>query len=361
MSSSKQPYRNGKSVFIIAEIGTAHNGSTAKAQDLIHAARDAGADCVKFQYVIADEIVHPKTGKVTLPGGYISLYRRFQELEQPPEFYHKIKETAEISGLTFLCSPFGTESAQELIRMEVPAIKIASPELNHYPLLNTVKDFPLIMSTGVSTLEDIAKAVSLTKDDSMLLHCITSYPAPEKEYNLKVIQTLRSIFGRETGVSDHSRDPVLVPALAAALKASAIEKHITLSAADGGLDDPIALEPNDFSLMCKSVRLAEAEGYNGTLERLVRAYDPGLIVQILGDGVKRLATSEAANYFTTNRSIISTRTIAKGEEFTSENVALLRSEKNITPGLPPDYLDIVLGHRASRDIENGRGITRDSM
>lgn len=350
-----------KNIFIIAEIGTSHNGSTGKAQDLIHAARDAGADCVKFQYVIADEIIHPETGNVTLPGGDISLYQRFKELEQPPEFYHKIKETAENSGLTFLCSPFGIESAKELIRMEVQAIKIASPELNHYPLLDTVKDYPLIMSTGVSTLEDIAKAVSRTMEESILLHCITSYPAPEKEYNLKVIHALRSIFGRETGVSDHSKDPVLVPALAAALKASVIEKHITLSGAGSGLDDRIALEPNDFSQMCKSVRLAETEGYNATLDRLMNKYDPEFVVQILGDGVKRLAPSETANYLTTNRSIISTRTVLKGEQFTEENIALLRSEKNITPGLAPDYLEIVLGRRASRDIKNGSGITKDVL
>ncbi len=359
MSLSKKLPGTGKSVFIIAEIGTSHNGSIQKAYDLIHSARDAGADCVKFQYVIADEIIHPETGKVKLPGGSISLYQRFKDLEQPPEFYHKLKESAEDAGLTFLCSPFGKESAEELIRMNVDAIKIASPELNHYPLLETVKEFPLIISTGVSTLEDIAKAVSVIPEETAILHCITSYPAPESEYNLKVMQNLRSIFGKKTGVSDHSKDPLLVPSLAAALKAYAVEKHITLSSEDGGLDDPIALDHKGFALMCRSIRLAEKEGFNATMERLIASYDAETVISILGDGAKRLAPSEKDNYLTTNRSIISIKDIAEGQEFSKENIALLRSEKNISPGLSPEYFDLILGKRASREIISGTGITKD--
>lgn len=357
MNTSKKLPGSAGSVFIIAEIGTSHGGSIKKAFELIHAARDAGADCVKFQYVIADEIIHPKTGRVKLPGGDISLYRRFKDLEQPPEFYLKLKNEAEKSGMVFLCSPFGKESARQLAEMNVEAIKIASPELNHYPLLEAVKGFPLIMSTGVSTLEDISKAVSMVKSDTALLHCITAYPAPEEEYNLKVILSLRAIFNMKTGVSDHSRNPVLIPSIAASLKAYAIEKHITLSADDGGLDDPIALNPEDFSVMCSSIRTAEREGYNETLERLLYNFDTDLVFKILGDGVKKLAPSERNSYRTTNRSIMAVADIKKGEILSSRNTALLRSEKSLSPGLPPDYLPLIIGRPASKDIPSGSGIT----
>ncbi|MFW6313793.1 MAG: N-acetylneuraminate synthase family protein, partial [Spirochaetota bacterium] len=218
--------------YIVAEIGTGHEGDIDRAQELIHAARECGADCAKFQYVLAREIVHPATGAVNLPGGATPLFERFSNLEQPVDFYARLKELCEKHAIDFLCTPFGIESARELRTLAPAAVKIASPELNHTELLTEVASYalPLIVSTGVSRLSDIEYALSiLGTRDVTLLHCITAYPAPEEEYNLRLIASLRSAFGVPVGLSDHSEDPALVPGLAAALGATVVEKHFTLS------------------------------------------------------------------------------------------------------------------------------------
>ncbi|GAH56234.1 unnamed protein product, partial [marine sediment metagenome] len=206
----------GAPCLIVAELGSAHLGDLERAYQLIDSAADAGADCVKFQLIIADEIVHPRTGVIDLPGGKIPVYQRFKKLERGVEFYAEIKEYAEKRGAIFLCSAFGIESARLLRSLNIQAIKIASPELNHYPLLEEVAGYnvPLILSTGVSTLGDIEKALAVTCSTSgktILLHCVTSYPAPEDDYNLKLIPNLSALFGTTVGVSDHSKDPLLIP------------------------------------------------------------------------------------------------------------------------------------------------------
>jgi len=348
---------NTNSVFIIAEIGTSHNGDIKKAEDMITAAAEAGVDCVKFQYVIAKEIVHPKTGKILLPGGSITLYKRFLQLEQKPDFYAELKQITEKYNLSFLCTPFGLESAENLIKLGVDKFKIASPELNHYPLLEKVKDYQLILSTGVSTLGDIEKALSCIQKEAALLHCITSYPAPEEEYNLRVISSLRAIFGIPVGVSDHSKDPILVPVLSTAMGGSFIEKHFTLSRNDDGLDDPIAVIPNELSQMCKEVRKAEQKESEETIKYLNDIYGNQKIETVLGTGIKKLAPSEAASYKTTNRSIMAITDIKKGEKFTDKNIVLLRSEKNLSPGLAPEFLTEILKRKSIRNIKSGTGIT----
>lgn len=359
MNTNKHLPDNKHRVFIIAEAGTSHNADILKAFDLIHAARDAGADCVKFQYVIADEIIHPKTGNVSLPGGSISLYKRFEELEQKPDFYEKLKYESEKSRLTFLCTPFGIRSAENLKKMQVSAIKIASPELNYYPLLDCVNDFPLILSTGVSTLGDIDRSLDHCPEETAILHCITAYPAPEIQYNVKVIPNLQKVFNKPVGISDHSLNPLLVPSLAASMKIYALEKHITLSNNDSGLDDPIALNPKDFSQMCSAVREAEKSGYNETLEKMIYMFGAEKVFATLGDGKKKLAPVEKPSYKTTNRSIMAIKYIPKGTAFTKDNIALLRSEKSLSPGLTPEYFDIILHKKAARNILNGSGITED--
>ena len=181
-------------VMIIAEIGTGHGGNIGKAKDLIDAAAESGADCAKFQIVYADEILHPDTGFVNLPGGKIRLYDRFRELEVKADFYAEIAAYCEKKGLIFLASPFGLKSLSELEALNPPCIKIASPELNHFPLLRATAATrrPIVLSSGVSRLGDIERALESTADtpERVLLHCDTSYPAPEEEYNLSVLESL---------------------------------------------------------------------------------------------------------------------------------------------------------------------------
>jgi sialic acid synthase SpsE len=358
---------------VIAEIGTGHEGSSAKAQELVDAAAESGADCAKFQCVFAQEIIHPNTGFVPLPGGKIALYERFRALEADEDFYAGIKEYAESKGLIFLCTPFGARSAALLRKIGVGAMKIASPELNHLPLIDEIASYglPTILSSGVSTLADIDRTLrrfasswpSGAKTDPAvaLLHCVTSYPAPSSDYNLRVLSAFRVLFGIPVGVSDHSLDPVLIPALSVASGGSIVEKHICLSRGDSGLDDPIALPPDPFARMTKAIRIAESSRPEVTIASLASEYGKDAVEAALGDGVKRLAPSEEANYRRTNRSIHAMRDIKPGEAFTSENLALLRTEKVLKAGLDPELLPALLGRVAARDIPSGEGIEWDDV
>ena len=362
---------------IIAEIGTSHEGSLEKAKLLVDAAAGAGADAVKFQWVYADEILHPKTGFVSLPTGNIPLYERFRQLECPVDFYRQMVDYVHSKGCKFCCSPFGLRSLKELLSLKPDILKVASPELNHYPMLKEIARYrkeqiargevpvPLVLSSGVSKLTDIQKAVDIVgRDGVSLLHCITNYPAPESEYNLKVIGTLKNNFNIECGVSDHSLDPVLVPCLSVACGGSVIEKHITLSRQTMGLDDPVALEPEPFALMVHVVHQTEATfrhygdvvGLERTIDQLSEQFGREKVMAVLGDGVKKLAPAEEANYGRTNRSLHFMRSMKAGEVIGKADIAVLRTEKVLTPGISPEYLDDVIGKTLACDVEDGEGV-----
>lgn len=353
-------------VLVIAEIGTGHGGDPRKGRRLIDAAIDAGADCVKFQHVYADEIIHPETGLVPLPGGPTRLYDRFKALQTDAGFLGAMQEAARARGALFLCTPFGPESARELHDMGVLAMKIASPELNYVQLLDQIASYrlPTIISSGVSMLSDIEFALGRFAnglETLALLHCVTAYPAPETDYNLRVLKPLHELLGVAVGVSDHSIDPILVPALAVASGASIVEKHICLSRHDDGLDDPVALEPHDFARMTAAIRSAQRMAPEDTIKALEDDYGAERVEATLGDGRKRLAPSELANYERTNRSIHARRPIARGETLSELNLAILRTEKVLRPGLQPKMLPVVAGRRAARDIPDGQGLTWDDV
>lgn len=370
-------------VHISAEIGTSHGGSLEKAYQLIDVAVDAGADSVKFQWVYAHEILHPNTGLVQLPGGEIPLYERFQQLEVPASFFQQVRDYARSKGCQFICSPFGLKSLEELAALSPDAIKIASPELNHHPLLQRLAEIrqeqrlqgrtpvPVIISSGVSTLADIEQALEILSNYGegntqgiTLLHCVTSYPAPEEEYNLQVLQNLGGIFGVEVGVSDHSLDPHLVPVLATACGAHFIEKHITLSRQTEGLDDPVALEPAQFASMVQRVRQWETPiknygcqcGASIIMEELEEEYGKDRVKSVLGTGIKKLAPAERANYGRTNRSIHVLNDMKAGDIITQDSIAILRTEKILEPGLAPKYFSQIIGARLSKDIAAGQGV-----
>ena len=362
---------------IIAEIGTSHEGSVEKARQMVDSACDSGADCIKFQWVYADEILHPKTGFVKLPTGNIPLYERFCQLELPPSFYKEMLDYVHSKGCTFCCSPFGVRSMRELLEIKPDYVKIASPELNHFKMLQVLRDFrdeqikrgekpvPVIVSSGVSKLCDIEKALEILGTDGVsLLHCITSYPAPEDEYNVRLVKTLSSIFGVETGISDHSLDPILVPVLSTACGGTIIEKHFTLSRETDGLDDPVALEPEQFATMVHVVHQTEAvlrhygndEGFNRAIDQLSEQFGKEKVSAVLGNGVKKLAKAESANYGRTNRSLHFMRALKKGEKIGEGDIAILRTEKILTPGISPEFYDTILGSTLIRDVEDGSGV-----
>lgn len=359
------------SVVIIAEIGTSHEGCLEKAKELVKASCEAGADCIKFQWVYADEILHPKTGFVDLPTGRIPLYERFKQLEVEPQFFLELQECVHSYGKKFMCSPFGIRSLEELFAQNPDYIKIASPELNHYPMLERLlelelnlpeeKRIPIVLSSGVSTFKDIKKALvilePLKKQNLVtLLHCVTSYPAPPKDYNLRVLEYLQKELEINIGVSDHSLDPLLVPTLSLTCGSTMIEKHITLSTDTDGLDDPIALNPHDFNKMVLSIKKHEKSPKTAIIKQLHEDFDAKLIQDTLGTGIKQLANSESQNYGRTNRSIHFMRDMKKGEVITEKDIAVLRTEKILSVGISPEHYKAVIGKRLLQDVSDGDGL-----
>jgi sialic acid synthase SpsE len=362
---------NARRVLVVAELGTSHDGDLAKAKELADAAGEAGADCIKFQMVYADEILHPRTGETALPGGGVRLYERFKQLEVPPGFFAEMKAHVEKRGLLFLCTPFGPRSAGDLRALGPELVKIASPELNYTGLIREIAAWklPVILSSGVSKLGDIEAALELLEGPAAaesrgrvcLLHCVTAYPAPEIEYNLRVLPNLSRIFGLPVGLSDHSLDPELVPALGVSQGAALIEKHFCLSRDDPGLDDPIALPPPLFARMVRAVRRASDAGPEETMAAYSRDRGAALVESVLGSGIKALAPVERANYTRTNRSIHALREIRAGETIGPGDFAVLRTEKNLRPGLSPRWEAQIAGKTARRDIPAGEGIEFDDI
>lgn len=362
---------------IIAEIGTSHEGSLKKAFEMIEEAAFCGADAIKFQWVYADEILHPETGFVKLPTGNIRLYDRFLQLECDKDFYKKCLDFVHEKKCKFCCSPFGLKSLEDLLSINPDIVKIASPELNHYPMLKNLAEYrenqkkngknpiPVIVSTGVSKLSDIEKALEILGTENVsLLHCITSYPAPEDEYNLKVVENLKNIFGIETGVSDHSLNPVLVPVLSIAEGGTIIEKHITLSKKTLGLDDPVALETEEFALMVHEVHQSEATlrhygkelGRKRIIEQMSEQFGKEKVCAVLGDGIKKLAKAETQNYGRTNRSLHFMHDLKAGDFVSKNDIGVLRTEKVLTPGISPKFFDVILGSKLSKNVKSGDGV-----
>ena len=374
---------NKPATYIIAEIGTSHGGSLEKAYELIDAAKNAGADCAKFQWIYADEILHPKTGYVQLPTGSISLYERFKSLEQPVSFYKSVQAYTKQQGLDFGCSPFGIKSLRKLYLLNPDMIKIASPELNHYPMLKELvkletrlfsKRIPVVISSGVSLMSDIEKALQILKplyadnraDERKLppvslLHCSTSYPAPETEYNLSLLDTLTKEFGIPTGVSDHSLDPLLVPLISVAAGGTIIEKHITLSKETDGLDDPVALTPDEYADMTKKVREIANLDHDMLIAELSDMFGEEMLETIMGDGEKKLAPSEKQNYTRTNRSIHVMNDMKIGQRIHKKDIAVLRTEKILSPGMSPEFFHDIIGKRLKVNVSAGSGLIQNML
>lgn len=375
MNKQKKEFKIGSHIFscknplVIAEIGTSHNGDFEKAKALIDTAFYAGASAVKFQIVYAEEILHPKTGMVDLPSGKIDLYEKFRELEVPISFYKELHSYTKSKGLLFSASPFGIKSADELLSLEPDFIKIASPELNYSKLLRHCAGFnlPMILSTGVSLLSDIEKALHEVRRinsnlQTALLHCITAYPAPESEYNISVIKNLTDIFNIPTGLSDHSMDPFLVPLLCLANGGFIIEKHICLSRKEGGLDDPVALEPEMFKKMCNSLKTAAKLTELEIVKYILNlGYPNQKIMEVIGSGEKKLSNSEKDNYGKTNRSLHYIRDLKKDSVITKDDIAVLRTEKELTQGELPDLFDFFIGAVLQKDITSGAGVKMEDF
>ncbi len=331
----------GHPVYIIAELSANHNQDFERAQRIVHAAKEAGADAVKLQTYTADTITIPSDRKsFRIGGGTLwdgrTLYGLYREAYTPWDWQPKLKVLAEELGLDLFSSAFDATAVDFLEQMNVPAHKIASPELVDLPLIQKMARTgkPLLISTGMATLEEIDEAVSAALEAGCtqiaLLRCSSSYPAPVEEMNLRSLPDLSSRFNLPVGLSDHT--PGIAASVAAvALGACIIEKHLTLSRSDGGPDAAFSLEPQEFKELVDSIRMAE---------------------KALGE-VHYGPTSHELRALPFRRSLFVVRDMKKGEMFTEENVRSIRPAE----GLAPKYLGEILGRRAVCDIESGTPLT----
>lgn len=323
--------------FIIAELSANHGHDINIAKDTIKAAKEAGADAIKIQTYTADTLtIDCDNEYFKLDSGTIwdgrTLYDLYSEAYTPWEWQKELMEYANSIGLIFFSTPFDKTAVDFLEELDVPVYKVASFEIMDIPLIEYIasKGKPMIMSTGVASLSDIEEAVNACKrmenDQIILLKCTSSYPAKIEDANLNTITNMKETFGVEVGLSDHTLG-ITVPVVSVALGAKVIEKHFILDKSIGGPDASFSLEPQEFKQMVYAVRDAE---------------------KALGK-VDYSMSEKKRNNRLLGRSLFVVKDIKAGEKFTEENVRSIRPGY----GLPPKYLNEIVGKISNKDIERG--------
>jgi N-acetylneuraminate synthase len=332
-----RPIAGNAPVYIIAELSANHGQQLNQALDLLRIAQECGADAVKLQTYTPDTItIRSSRPEFRVGGGTLwdgkNLYDLYAEAFTPWEWQPKLKALADDLGIALFSTPFDPTAVDFLERMNVPAYKIASFEAVDLPLIEKVARTgkPIILSTGMATLAEIAEAVDAIRaaghTQLALLKCTSAYPAPPEDMHLRTIPHLAEAFGVPVGLSDHTLG-IAVPVAAVALGACIIEKHLTLSRGVPGPDSAFSLEPAEFRAMVEAVRTAE---------------------KALGRVHYGLSESEKASRVF-RRSLFVVRDVKAGEPFTEANVRSIRPGH----GLPPKHLPEVLGRRAAVDLPAG--------
>lgn len=321
-------------VTIIAEAGVNHNGDLKLAKELAKVAKDSGADIVKFQTAKLEALVTRNAPMAEYQKQ--NTMRDESQLEMLKKIllsYGEFVELAEYCkaiGIKFLSTPFDLESIDFLAGLGVDLWKIPSGEITNYPYLVKIAGLhqPIILSTGMSTLEEVEEAVDLLlshgAEKLTLLHCTSQYPTPIEDVNLRAMLTLRDRFHVDVGYSDHTAG-IEVPIAAVALGATVIEKHFTLSRDMEGPDHKASLEPHELRGMVEAIKKVECA---------------------LGDSIKRVADSERDNLKIVRKSIVAARDIKKGEIFTEHNL----TTKRPGTGVSPMQWDSIIGTVADRDF-----------
>lgn len=335
----------GEPTFIIAEAGVNHNGDIKLAKKLIDAASDAGADAVKFQTWVTEEII---TREVPKPKYQLrttkreeSQYDMLKKLELSWDDHLVLKDYANECGILFSSTPGEEKSTDLLESLGVKFFKIGSDDLTNHPLLEYVarKGRPMIVSTGMGNLGEIEEAMntisSTDNGDVILLHCTFEYPPAFKDLNLRTINTMQRAFQIPVGYSDHTTD--FVASLAAvSLGASVIEKHITLDKTLPGPDHAASLEPDEFNKLVKSIRNCE---------------------EALGSYIKKPSTPELENMKIARKSIVANVEIPEGSVIEKHMVGIKRPGI----GLPPRNLSMVVGRRARTRIKKDELVTWENI
>ena len=323
--------------FIIAEMSANHLQDYDRALRILHAAKEAGADCIKLQTYTADTITIDSDAEPfqnregTLWDG-TTLHQLYREAYTPWEWQPKLMEEAKKLGLVCFSSPFDFTAGDFMEEMNMPAYKIASYEINDIPLIRKIAKLhkPIIFATGIASLTDIERALAVCKEegneDVILLKCVSGYPTPYEDVNLRVIPTLERTFDCIMGLSDHTMGSAVATG-AIALGAKVVEKHLTLSRADGGPDGAFSMEPAEFKEMVNNIRILE---------------------KALGSCAYQLTTLQQLER-KDSRSLFVVKDMEEGEAFTPENV------RSIRPGcgLHTMYYEEILGKEARQAIRKG--------
>lgn len=328
---------------IIAEAGVNHNGSLDLARRLIDAAAAAGVDYVKFQTFQADRLVTRDARQAAyqsrnINDGQDSQYEMLKRLELSPDDHRTLISYCKAKGVSFFSTAFDLPSIDFLASLGMPLWKVPSGELTNFPYLRQIglTCKPVILSTGMATLDEVEQAIGVLtrfgtpRNGITLLHCTTEYPAPKDQVNLRAMETMRERFGMPVGYSDHT-EGIEIPVAAVAMGACVIEKHFTLDRTLPGPDHKASLEPGELTDMVSQIRAVESA---------------------LGDGTKSPAPAEMPNIPIARKSIVAAVDIRRGELFTEENL----TAKRPGTGLSPMLWESVVGQRAVRDFEADEAI-----
>ena len=323
-------------VTVIAEAGVNHNGDLGLAKRLVEAAAAADADLVKFQTFRADRLavaVAPKADyQKVLTGSDESQVAMLKGLELSDDMHVEIQAHCAAQGIDFFSTGFDVESINFLYGLGQRRFKVPSGEITNLPLMRRIGclGLPVILSTGMSTLDEVAAALDVLesagarREQITILHCTTEYPTPYTDVNLRAMETLRQTFGTPVGYSDHTQG-IEVAVAAVALGATMIEKHFTLDRSLPGPDHQASLEPDELTAMVTAIRHIEAA---------------------LGQPQKVVAASEAKNLPIARKSIVAKKAIARGEVLREDNLTVKRPGT----GLSPMRWDEVIGTAAARDF-----------
>ncbi len=330
---------------IIAEAGVNHNGNFEIAKQLVDKAVEAGADIVKFQTCKAENVISRYADKAeyqkVTTGEADSQLEMVRKLMLTYEEYGQLKEYCDEKGITFLSTAFDLPSVDYLHSIGMKLWKIPSGEITNLPLLIKIASLhePIIMSTGMSELSEVADAVKVLiengANDITLLHCTTEYPAPYEDVNLKAMETMRDAFDLPVGYSDHTKG-LEIPVAAVARGACVIEKHFTLDRNMEGPDHKASIEPDELKQMVSMIRHVEVA---------------------IGDGVKKVSASEAKNQDIARKSIIAKTAIKAGDIFTEENITTKRPGNGINP---MRWFEL-LGKKAKHDYEEDYLIEKEEL
>lgn len=328
---------DGSPTFIVAELSGNHNQDYNRALELVHAAKEAGADAVKLQTYTADTItINCDDPIFQINEGTIwdgrTLYDLYQEAYTPWDWQPRIMEEATKLGMECFSSPFDFTSVDFLEEMNVPAYKIASYEINDIPLIRKVAKLhkPIIFATGIAYPEDIRLALDVCKqegnEDIFLLKCVSSYPTPYEEVHLNIIPTLAKTYGCLTGLSDHTMGTAVAVG-SIALGAKMVEKHLTLRRSDGGPDSAFSMEPEEFAKMVQDIRIVE---------------------KALGNSEYKLTKTQELEHGG-SRSLFVVKDIAAGEILTPDNIRSIRPGD----GLHTKHYEEILGRQAAFNLKKG--------